>query len=187
EVEIGKELLQRRNEKYAEAIVNFLVNHLFPALENQMGEGKSVKIGIITPYNNQLCTIYKYLKKHGLEKNKCIKVGTVHSFQGEEADIIIFDTTDVDIYPSQLITDKKLINVALSRAKELLIIVGSKNYLTNPKYFKEDIRQIYKRIIEEGEMFVKGRLILFLFFHWSKNFLYFTKFKMASWFKRIFR
>lgn len=146
-LEIGEEGLQRRNEMHAKAIVNYIEKLLNRLKELQI----SLKIGIITPYNSQVCTIYKYLKEKNLSENSSIKVGTVHSFQGQEADIIFFDITDVSVEPSPLILDKKLLNVALSRAKEALIIVGNKDYLLNSVFFDKEIREIYKKIIEIGE------------------------------------
>jgi hypothetical protein len=119
-IEIGPEIVNRRNEPHAKAIVNY-IEKLLEKLD------KPLKIGIITPYNAQVCTIYKYLKEKQLLE--IIKAGTVHIFQGKEYDIIFFDIPDIDIEPSPLITDKKLLNVALSRAREALIIIGDKNYL----------------------------------------------------------
>jgi hypothetical protein len=141
-IEIGPEIVNRRNEPHAKAIVNY-IEKLLEKLD------KPLKIGIITPYNAQVCTIYKYLKEKQLLE--IIKTGTVHIFQGKEYDIIFFDIPDIDIEPSPLITDKKLLNVALSRAREALIIIGDKNYLLSPHFFDEKIREIYRKIIEKGE------------------------------------
>lgn len=147
-IEVGKELLHRRNETHAKAIVNYIEKKLSDILNQYL-----LTIGIITPYNSQVCTIYKYLKEKDLLSHPSLKIGTVHSFQGQEADIIFFDITDVNnVEPSPLILDKKLLNVALSRAREGIIIIGDKDYLLNSGFFKEDIREIYKKIIEIGEI-----------------------------------
>ena len=141
-IETGPEIIHRRNEPHAEAIVK--------NIEKILGElDKPMKIGIITPYNAQVCTIYKYLKEKELAEN--IKTGTVHIFQGQECDIIFFNIPDIDVEPSPLIVDRKLLNVALSRAKEAILIIGDKNYLLSPDFFEEEIREIYKKIIEAGE------------------------------------
>jgi len=157
-IEVGREVFQRRNEAHASAIVNYIEKKLVRELKEDL------KVGIITPYNSQVCTIYKFLKEKGLADHPFIKVGTVHSFQGQECEIIFFDITDVDVPPSPLIKNKKLLNVALSRAKELLIVVGDKNYLLNSGYFSRDIREIYRKIIETGENFEGGEI-------WKKHML----------------
>ena len=83
------------------------------------------KIGIITPFANQKRCIQQKLDESGLTNVTC---GTVHSFQGDEKDTIIFSPgitggTGEKTY-EWLKNNKELINVAISRAKDQLIIVS---------------------------------------------------------------
>ncbi|MBQ5951000.1 MAG: DUF2726 domain-containing protein [Lachnospiraceae bacterium] len=82
-------------------------------------------IGIITPFVNQRAMIEEGLKKR---RRKNISVGTVHSFQGEEKDVILFSTaitgsTKQGTY-NWLKNSRELINVATSRAREKLIVLA---------------------------------------------------------------
>ncbi len=87
-------------------------------------------IGIITPYRGQVLNLKNHLKQLNVteEFKKRVKIGTIHSFQGEEADNIIFDLVDSKhekigrLYTHDM--GKRLVNVAISRAKSKLIIVG---------------------------------------------------------------
>lgn len=83
-------------------------------------------IGIITPFVNQKKWFEKELKDRGMEHITC---GTVHAFQGDEKDVILFSTgITADTSPGTyewLKANKELINVATSRAKEQLIILSS--------------------------------------------------------------
>ncbi len=84
-------------------------------------------IGIITPFVNQKTLIERELKDLGVENVTC---GTVHAFQGDEKDVVLFstaitDNTQIGTY-DWLKNNKELINVATSRAKDKLIILGSK-------------------------------------------------------------
>lgn len=86
---------------------------------------KDKTIGIITPFVNQKNMIEKALEQ---EKIKNIDCGTVHAFQGDEKDVILFSTaitenTYIGTY-NWLKNNKELINVATSRAKEKLIILS---------------------------------------------------------------
>ena len=98
-------------------------------------------IGIITPYKAQASRLSKLVKELGNKTNnpKCrdVKVGTVHSFQGDESDIIIFDLVDnSEEGPGRLFkgkTGERLMNVAISRAKGKVIIVG------DPEIFQNDM------------------------------------------------
>lgn len=86
---------------------------------------KDKTIGIITPFVNQKNMIEEALKQ---EKIKNVDCGTVHAFQGDEKDVILFSTaitenTYIGTY-NWLKNNKELINVATSRAREKLIILS---------------------------------------------------------------
>lgn len=87
---------------------------------------KDKDIGVITPFINQKELIEHQLKENGLDNVAC---GTVHAFQGDEKDIILFslaltDRTTQSTY-DWLKNNKELINVAVSRAKNQLIILSN--------------------------------------------------------------
>ena len=90
---------------------------------------KDKNIGVITPFVNQKESINNALKEAGLENVTC---GTVHSFQGDEKDVILFsmaigDSTQAGTY-EWLKTNRELINVATSRAKsQLIVLADSRN------------------------------------------------------------
>jgi len=130
------------------------------------------KIGIISPYNDQGSLILKYLLKHpeidpylkkklAKEQNDVdkdifkvekflftdqLEIGTVHKFQGREKDIIIFDITSyTGSRVSQLLKDFRVLNVALTRPRTKLIIIGS--ILDNQMYYSELYSPKYTSII----------------------------------------
>ena len=87
-------------------------------------------IGVITPFVNQKNEIERRLKEKGLEHVSC---GTVHAFQGDEKDVVLFSTaitngTHAGTY-EWLKNNQELINVATSRAKEKLIVLSSSKNL----------------------------------------------------------
>lgn len=79
--------------------------------------------GIITPYKNQVAALQKEIPE--------IDADTVHKFQGKEKDSIIISTVDDEI--SDFADDKYLINVAVSRAKNKLILVVTGNEQTQER------------------------------------------------------
>ena len=85
-------------------------------------------VGIITPYRQQVMDYKKDLEDIDYKDNQ-VRVGTIHTFQGSECDIIIWDIVDTVDKPIGLlyksITGERLVNVAVSRAKSKLIIVGN--------------------------------------------------------------
>ena len=83
-------------------------------------------IGVITPFVNQRRLIEQCLEREGVDNVTC---GTVHAFQGDEKDIVLFSTaitdqTHISTY-DWLKNNKELINVATSRAKDKLIVLAS--------------------------------------------------------------
>lgn len=83
-------------------------------------------IGVVTPFKAQSDAILEQLDKMGLMSG--VTVGTAHKFQGDERDVMIFSPV-----VSKGITEgaarwvenpHNLINVAVTRAKEALFVVG---------------------------------------------------------------
>ena len=84
-------------------------------------------IGIISPYADQVKII---------QENTEIEVKTVDGFQGREKEIIIISTVrSNDNGNIGFLSDLRRLNVAITRAKRKLIIIGNKDTLiTNPTY-----------------------------------------------------
>jgi hypothetical protein len=83
------------------------------------------QIGVITPFSNQRQVIDEALRQARLTNATC---GTVHSFQGDEKDVVLFslaltDRTRDGTY-RWLCDNRELINVATSRARDKLVIVA---------------------------------------------------------------
>lgn len=79
-------------------------------------------VGIIAPYNDQVRLISNELSLAGYSD---IPVATVHKFQGRENDVIILSTVDNQV--REFVDDPHLLNVAVSRAKKLFVLVISGN------------------------------------------------------------
>lgn len=93
-------------------------------------QNRDKKIGIVTPFTNQKDLIRDMLNRNEIGDVTC---GTVHAFQGDEKDVILFslaltDKTGEGTY-EWLKNNKELINVATSRAKDQLVIFSSRKEL----------------------------------------------------------
>lgn len=91
---------------------------------------KDKSIGVITPFTNQRDYICKALEENQIENVTC---GTVHAFQGDEKDVVLFSLALTDrTHPRTyewLKNNRELMNVAVSRAKEQLIVLSSEKEL----------------------------------------------------------
>ena len=91
-------------------------------------------------------------RRHGaaLRAAGTIKVSTIHSFQGQERRAIVVDFTDDNVRPSPLTARRELVNVALSRAKEQLVLVGNRHYLTNEQFSKPSEVEMFGKMLEHS-------------------------------------
>jgi flagellar biosynthesis GTPase FlhF len=82
------------------------------------------KIGIIRPYAAQAQLIEKMIEQVALPEHVRISVGTIHSFQGDECNMIlaVFNPPRM-ANENALINVKNIINVAISRAEDYLCIL----------------------------------------------------------------
>jgi len=98
-------------------------------------------IGIIVPFRNSVYKVRNHLWEKGYRD---IEVGTIHTFQGREKPVIIFDTVmsgewqngGLRHYSVRPFDEKKnglsvprLLNVAFSRSKELLVIIADMRHI----------------------------------------------------------
>eukprot|EP00730_Choanoeca_flexa_P008095 TRINITY_DN12439_c0_g2_i1.p1 TRINITY_DN12439_c0_g2~~TRINITY_DN12439_c0_g2_i1.p1 ORF type:complete len:1308 (+),score=248.40 TRINITY_DN12439_c0_g2_i1:502-3924(+) len=90
-------------------------------------EPLSGKIAIITPYADQVGLIKSKLLDLSQEILKHVSVNTVDAYQGQERDIIIFSC--VRTRHIGFLADKRRLNVALTRARRMLFVVGDLTWL----------------------------------------------------------
>ena len=134
----------RYNILHAIAIRN-LTNYL-----NDQGIIEDINdLGIISPYNAQAELISKIISEQNIQN---VEVGTVHRFQGNQKDIILFDLADSYGLPyvSKLLEDFKLINVAVSRAKGFLVVFANIQYLENKLEPQSLIRELMYEMQSKG-------------------------------------
>lgn len=86
---------------------------------------------VITPFRLQRALLRDMLVRHDL---KSIMVSTVHSVQGAEAPVVIFDPVNGSDEFLMNQVGRQLINVALSRAQSKLILALSPGDLANPLF-----------------------------------------------------
>ncbi len=116
----------RKHSSYNLEEINFVVR-LIQKLQQTRNE-KPVSLGVVTLFRTHMELIEEKIKMLNPEESIPVTVGTAHRFQGDEKDIIIFSpAVSTGVYPGTIQwiqTTRQLINVAISRAKSLLIITG---------------------------------------------------------------
>ncbi|QGA53798.1 hypothetical protein GFS03_03955 [Sulfolobus sp. E5-1-F] len=85
---------------------------------------RGVEVGIISPYRAQRNRLVEELSDYDVEIN------TVDAFQGREKDVIIFSVT-ATTNDLKFATNKRRLNVAFTRARYKLIVLGNENSIRN--------------------------------------------------------
>ena len=97
-------------------------------------------MGIISPYRAQVQYLRRLIKKDEFFKpyRKLITVNTVDGFQGQERDIILISMVrSNDEGQIGFLRDLRRMNVAITRARMKLIILGNKETLTQHPFYKK--------------------------------------------------
>lgn len=84
-------------------------------------------IGVVTPFAAQAGLITRRLEAAGSELAKSVTVGTAHTLQGAERSVVLFSAVYGNESPKASFIDGtlELMNVAVSRAKDLFIVFGA--------------------------------------------------------------
>lgn len=111
-----------------------LAEQLLKENRSILSEGDQKRILIVCPYRPHARLLRLLIETQELSKD--IRAGTAHSFQGSEADVVILDLVNDEPHwrvgmfiPGNDKDAKRLLNVALTRAKRRLIVVGDFNYI----------------------------------------------------------
>lgn len=148
----------RLNVMHALAVRN-LVLHLRDHGRLEDDKGKK-RVGICSPYSAQPKLIADVLRSHGLTGND-VRVATVHSFQGDERDLLLIDLVDsvgernagIFLQANRLDdSGAKLLNVALSRAKEGVVIFANLTFLDRKLPHDALLRRVLFEIQRIGEV-----------------------------------
>ncbi len=139
------------NEEEAERTVEEILKILGTIDEIQPS---NVSIGVVTLFRAQTEIINEKLATfHDVYENE-ITVGTAHRFQGDEKDIIVFSpAVSEGVKPGTLHwiqTTNQLLNVAVTRARSLLVIVGDQEKCAeNPGPLKDLAHYVKARNIQD--------------------------------------
>ena len=125
----------------AEAEVTLLaLQHYFNQIGKQRLLDEHIDVGIISPYRAQVQYLRRLLMKREFFKpfRRLISVNTVDGFQGQERDIIVISMVrSNDDGQIGFLRDLRRMNVAITRARMKLIILGDKNTMTRHPFYQQ--------------------------------------------------
>ncbi|VAI55487.1 unnamed protein product [Triticum turgidum subsp. durum] len=120
------------------AVVSLIVERLF---RESASSGTRLSVGILSPYNAQVRAFQEKLEKpYGSRDGFSLKIKSVDGFQGGEEDVIIISTVRSNEDGAVgFLRDAKRTNVALTRAKHCLWVIGNAATLSKNRSVWQDI------------------------------------------------
>ena len=136
-------------------IVQYLAEQIYENNIKENPDKKGWNIGVICPYKAQAMLVDKIIAaQHVFRPKLKINCGTIHSFQGDECDIII-NLLNPPLYisksPNMFLNRQNILNVAVSRARDYLILLVPDEHTPN----RENLYQI-KRLESIIDYYLAG-------------------------------
>ena len=125
----------------AEAELTFdTLQAYFERIGKQRLLDERIDVGIISPYRAQVQLLRRLLMKREYFKpfRRLITINTVDGFQGQERDVIVISLVrSNDDGQIGFLRDLRRMNVAITRARMKLIILGDRHTLTRHPFFRQ--------------------------------------------------
>lgn len=117
----------RRNMQEAQDIAVWVFRNFHLIKSRYDGQAADELVGVVTPFSAQAKLIKRILSEACPDLAKLVTVGTAHRLQGAERPVILFSTVygDSDDQAGFIESNPKLMNVAVSRAKDLFMVFCS--------------------------------------------------------------
>ena len=144
--------LSRSNAEEARLLIHILRDYIEMIGTTRIHDER-VDIGIISPYRAQVRLIRRLLKWQKFFRHlyRQISVNSVDGFQGQERDVIVISMVrDNDQGAIGFLNDLRRMNVAITRARMKLIIVGNAETLSRHRFYA----QLIEHIQQHGDFLV---------------------------------
>ncbi|MEJ2482651.1 MAG: AAA domain-containing protein [Gemmatimonadota bacterium] len=138
----------KENAAHVEAILQLL---------EVLGREGVGDVGVVTPYRAQTRSLWQAVRgRLGQVAPSGLEISTIHRFQGREKAVVILDTVDAPPGSSWFLNERRnadlprLVNVALSRSRDLLILVGTTAGLRQTLPDDALLNRVMERVAEAG-------------------------------------
>lgn len=140
------ETLSRYNEEEAHLLIK-LVEKLVDEIHPEAWLEEGITMGIITPYRSQVDLLHKLAEQSTFLEplHKLVTINTVDAFQGQERDVIAISfVRSNDKAEVGFLSDIRRTNVAMTRARKKLIMVGDSATLGAHPFYVELLDYVQK-------------------------------------------
>ena len=138
----------RMNEAHLEALIQLL---------EALSRSGATDVAVVAPYRMQVRELRRRVRSRlGRLAPAGLEVATIHRFQGREKRVVVFDTVDAPPDRSWFLDERRnrdfprMLNVALSRSRDLLVVVGTIDGLRHTLPEAALLNRVVERICRDG-------------------------------------
>ncbi|GGE40345.1 histidine kinase/DNA gyrase B/HSP90-like ATPase [Pedobacter psychrotolerans] len=150
-----------------------LVSEIVKFFDTALAGDESWSIGLIAPYKAQAVMMNKLIASFGISEKVKIYADTVHGFQGDECDLVFFISNPNNYYytghPKSLLSKEYIYNVAISRARDYLIVLHPFSTISNNTFINRITNSYHNSF---GTAVVKQSSEIETMLFRNKNFIY---------------
>ena len=132
----GDSILNREEAEYTIAALHLYIEKLTP----RRVRAERIDFAIISPYKAQVRLLRQLLKRDDFLKpfRRQVSINTVDAFQGQERDVVIISMVRANEQGHiGFLGDLRRMNVAITRARYKVIIVGHAETLCHHRFYRE--------------------------------------------------
>lgn len=138
----------RMNEAHLEALIQLL---------EALSRSGATDVAVVAPYRMQVRELRRRVRSRlGRLAPAGLEIATIHRFQGREKRVVVFDTVDAPPDRSWFLDERRnrdfprMLNVALSRSRDLLIVVGTIDGLRRTLPEEALLNRVVERVCRDG-------------------------------------
>jgi hypothetical protein len=138
----------RANAAHAEAIIGFLEAAASAGVDD---------VAVVVPYRLQSRRLWRLARgRLGQAAPRNLEISTIHRYQGREKSVVVFDTVDAPpgrswfLHEGRNLDFPRLLNVALSRTRDMLVLVGTSEGLRQTLPPDSLLNRVVDRVREGG-------------------------------------
>lgn len=132
----GESILNREEAAYTIAALHLYIEKI----STQRVKAERIDFAIISPYKAQVRLLRQLLKRDNFLKpfRRQVTVNTVDAFQGQERDVVLISMVRANDHGTiGFLGDLRRMNVAITRARYKVIIVGHAETLCRHRFYRE--------------------------------------------------
>lgn len=155
--EVRGDTMSRINRREAELLVLQLQVYIENVGKERILE-ENIDFGLISPYKVQVQYIRSLVRKNAFLKpfRRLVSVHTVDGFQGQERDVILISLVRANEEGHiGFLNDLRRMNVAMTRARMKLVILGDSSTLVRHRFYRE----LYRYVSERGKVVALKEII----------------------------